>query len=167
MAKSSRVVELYLLRHADAGDPDAWTGDDDVRPLSDKGVRQAERLGRHLAVIGFEPDLILASPKVRASQTAEIVAAAIGGSVTTDDGLAGGVGLASIERLLRDHGEPRRAVLVGHDPDFSDLLATLVGAPTLQMKKGALARVDLESGLQAGAAVLRWLIPPDALPREA
>jgi hypothetical protein len=34
------------------------------------------------------------------------------------------------------------------------------------MKKGALARVDLVIGVEAGGGVLRWLIPPDALPRE-
>jgi phosphohistidine phosphatase SixA len=167
MGDTARPVALHLLRHADAGDAEAWTGDDDVRPLSDKGVRQAERLGLHLALVGFEPDVILSSPKLRASQTAEIVAAALGTTVTLEDRLASSVALGAVDKVLRDHGEPRRPVLVGHDPDFSDLLASLVGAPAMPMKKGALARVDLVIGPEPGGGVLRWLLPPDALPRNS
>lgn len=158
-------VSLHLLRHADAGDPEKWQGDDAARPLSEKGVRQAERLGRHLARIGFEPDAILSSPNVRALQTAEIVGRALGVSATVDDRLAGSVDAGSIEGLLREAGSPRRPVLVGHDPDFSELLAELTGAPDLAMKKGALARVDLAEGVRPASGVLRWLLPPDLLPR--
>lgn len=158
-------VSLHLLRHADAGDPEKWQGDDAARPLSEKGVRQAERLGRHLATVGFEPDAILSSPNVRALQTAEIVGRALGVSATVDDRLAGSLDPAGVAALLRDAGEPRRPVIVGHDPDFSELLAELTGAPDLAMKKGALARVDLAEGVRPGSGVLRWLLPPDLLPR--
>ena len=34
---------LHLLRHADAGDPNAWQGPDAIRPLSAKGRRQSKR----------------------------------------------------------------------------------------------------------------------------
>jgi phosphohistidine phosphatase SixA len=166
MTESAPPVALHLLRHAHAGDAEAWDGDDDVRPLSDKGVRQAERLGLHLALTGFEPDLILSSPKLRASQTADIVGAAIGKPVTIDERLGRPFGLGPLGKLLTEHGNPRQPVLVGHDPDFSELLTTLTGAPTMPMKKGALARVDLVMGVEPGGGVLRWLIPPDALPRE-
>jgi phosphohistidine phosphatase SixA len=166
MTQPSKPIALHLLRHADAGDAEAWQGDDDLRPLSEKGVRQSERLGLHLALARFDPDLILTSPKLRASQTADIVANALGKSVNSDDRLGEHVGLATVEKLLKDHRGPKQPVLVGHDPDFSDLLATLVGAPTLPMKKAALARIDLVIGLEPGGGVLRWLLPPDALPRE-
>jgi len=46
-------MELYLLRHAHAGDPAKWSGDDGDRPISAKGRGQAERLGRLLAAIEF------------------------------------------------------------------------------------------------------------------
>jgi phosphohistidine phosphatase len=162
---TDRAVSLHLLRHADASDPEKWQGDDAARPLSEKGVRQAERLGRHLATVGFEPDAILSSPNVRALQTAEIVGRALGVSATVDDRLAGSLDPAGVAALLRDAGEPRRPVIVGHDPDFSELLAELTGAPDLAMKKGALARVDLAEGVRPGSGVLRWLLPPDLLPR--
>jgi phosphohistidine phosphatase SixA len=156
---------LYLLRHADAGDPGAWHGDDDLRPLSDKGVRQAERMGRHLARIGFEPDAILTSPRLRARQTADVVATALGREVAEEPRLADGLSPSIVASLLADAGDPQRAVLVGHDPDFSELLATLTGASEVPMKKGALARLDLRGELAPGAATLRWLLPPELLPR--
>lgn len=159
-------VSLHLLRHADAGDPEKWQGDDAARPLSEKGVRQAERLGRHLAKVGFEPDAILSSPKARALQTAEIVGRALGVAATVDDRLAGSLNPAAVAALLRDAGGPGKPVLVGHDPDFSELLAELTGAPDLTMKKGAIARVDLAEGVRAGGGVLRWLLPPDLVPRD-
>jgi phosphohistidine phosphatase len=157
------VIELYFLRHAHAGDPEAWTGDDAARPLSDKGEKQAERLGTFLAGVGFTPDAIISSPKLRAAQTAEIVARHLGIQISFDDRLAGAFEVETLETLLGDAGDPVRPVVVGHDPDFSDVLAELSGASRLPMPKGALARVDIERPLRAGGGTLHWLVPPDLL----
>lgn len=156
-------LEIYLLRHADAGDPGAWRGPDAERPLSAKGNRQADRLAAFLAGIAFKPDAIISSPKVRASQTAEIVAQGLGMSVALDDRLAEGFGLADIGALLEEGSGPGRILLVGHDPDLSDILCQLLRTKTVPMPKGALARVDIDGPPRAGAGVLRWLLPPDAL----
>ena len=156
-------VELYLLRHADAGDPVAWRGPDADRPLSSKGEKQSERLGSFLLGIGFRPDVILTSPKVRASQTADRVGDRLGVEVHADSRLAGGLDLETVEAVLRDFGDPLRAVLVGHDPDFSELLATLCDGGNAGMKKGALARIDARRPLGPGGGELRWLVPPDVL----
>jgi phosphohistidine phosphatase len=153
---------LYLLRHADAGDPEAWTGPDAVRPLSDKGRKQSKRLGDHLASIGFTVDAIITSPKIRAEQTAEIVAERVKAKVSVDDRLAHGFDIDTVEAILSDAGDPERAVLVGHDPDFSETLSTLCG-PRLEMRKGAFARVEIDRPLRPGGGTLRWLISPDAL----
>jgi phosphohistidine phosphatase len=155
--------ELYLLRHAHAGDPEGWTGDDAARPLSPKGERQADRLGAFLAGVGFRPDAIVSSPKVRARQTAEIVAGRLDVEVRLDDRLGGGFDAATVDGILSDLGGAARTVLVGHDPDFSDLLAWLVRAEGLTMKKGALARVDVRGPVASGQGTLRWLVPPDLL----
>jgi phosphohistidine phosphatase SixA len=54
---------------------------------------------------------------------------------------------------------------VGHDPDFSVLTSWLTNAP-LAMAKGAVARIDVPGrAIGSGRGTLRWLIPPDALPR--
>jgi len=153
---------LHLLRHADAGDPEAWTGPDAARPLSEKGRKQSKRLGEHLSSLGFDTEVVITSPKVRAAQTAEIVAGLIDAEVAVDDRLAGPFDVDALDAILTAVGDPARAVVVGHDPDFSELLSTLVGT-RLEMKKGAFARVEADRPLRPGRADLRWLLPPDAL----
>jgi phosphohistidine phosphatase len=156
-------VQLHLLRHAHAGNPGGFSGSDDERPLSAKGEQQAERLAAFLAEVGFEPDAIITSPKIRAARTAEIVAAALGCEVRVDERLGGGFDLVAVEAILFDAGEPTKPVLVGHDPDFSETAALLSGSPSLTMRKGAFARIDAPRPLRAGAGTLRWLVSPDLL----
>jgi phosphohistidine phosphatase len=158
-------MELYLLRHAHAGDPDAWDRPDALRPLSERGERQAEALGTFLARIGFQPDAIVTSPKVRAAETAELVAKHLGVTVTVDDRLGGPLDPGVVEGIVADVEASSRVVLVGHDPDFSELVASLSGNADVPMKKGALARIDIDRPIEAAGGRLRWLIPPDALSR--
>ena len=158
-------LELYVLRHADAGDPARWTGDDAERPLSNKGRRQSKRLGRLLKDLDCRPDLVLTSPKLRASDTARLVARSIGARTATDDRLAVEFGPKQLAALVPGL-EPTVSgvMIVGHDPDFSDVVSWLVGCP-IEMRKGALARIDLQDrAVRPGHGSLRWLPPPDAVP---
>lgn len=155
-------VRLHLLRHAHAGDASEWIGDDDLRPLTKKGRGQCERLGAFLAANGVRPDVIVTSPKVRAQQTAEIVAATLGMTIKVDTRLGEGFGQRELWALLDETGA-REPMFVGHDPDFSNLLSYLIDAAGISMKKAALATVDLDTKLGDGDGVLRWLVPPDLL----
>ena len=157
---------LYLLRHAHAGSGATWTGDDAERPLSARGKEQAQKLGKLLASRGVVPDTIVSSPKVRARQTANIVADALGVGVANDDRLAEMFDLDALAGIMAGVGGTSLMV-VGHDPDFSDMLATLVGAAELPMRKGAIARVDVALPLGPGCGILRWLFPPELLPDAA
>jgi phosphohistidine phosphatase len=159
------TLQLHLLRHADAGDPEAYKGPDAERPLSAKGKDQAKRLGSFLNDVGFAPDAVISSPKVRARQTAELAADRWKTGVRFDDRLAAGFSPADVDAILADAGSPAKPVLVGHDPDFSELLSTLVGAE-VTMKKGAFARIDVRGSVADGRGTLRWLISPDLLDRE-
>lgn len=156
-------VALYLLRHAHAGDPQGWEGDDEARPLSEKGRGQAKRLGAFMAAREFAPDAIVSSSKLRAVQTAELFAAPLARPVVQDRRLAGPLDLDGLAAVV-DAAGGRRVVVVGHDPDFSELAATLCGASYLPLKKGALCRLDVSLPLQPGGAILRWLLPPELLP---
>ena len=159
----SNETQLHLLRHAHAGDPMKWTGSDAVRPLTEKGREQSERLGIFLARAGFQPDAILSSPLTRAVETARLVGAALDVRVDVVDELGGPLDLDAVEALLRSAGDPRRPVLVGHDPDFSMLAADLAGVGELPIRKATLVRIDVARPLRTGCGILRWLLPPDLL----
>jgi phosphohistidine phosphatase SixA len=62
-------MTLLLIRHASAGDRDAWVDDDRLRPLDDRGRDQASRLPELLG--DYEIARVLSSPAVRCVQTVE------------------------------------------------------------------------------------------------
>jgi 8-oxo-dGTP diphosphatase len=67
------MAQLYLVRHAKAGERRTWTGNDVDRPLSKKGRRQAEQVAKRLAKLG--PQRLLSSRYARCIQTLEPLAA--------------------------------------------------------------------------------------------
>ena len=88
----------------------------------------------------------------------------LGSRSAIDDRLGGAF------ELRRPRGHPRRCtaiperpILVGHDPDFSELVASLCGAAGVPMRKGAFARIDVDRPLRPARGDLRWLVPPDLL----
>jgi phosphohistidine phosphatase len=127
---------LWLLRHADAAD--ALPGQDDAdRPLTDKGRRQAQAVGRALARMGVALDGCLSSPRLRALDTAKLACEPLGVSIELADELRGGP--FDPERLAAGRGD--HVLLVGHEPDFSIAVHDLTGAQ-VRMKKAGLAAVD-------------------------
>jgi phosphohistidine phosphatase len=122
---------LWLLRHAEAADglPD------DERPLTDRGMRQAEAAGLALARLGTNIDVCLSSPKLRAVQTAERACEPLGIPVTIEPALSGEP--FDVHGLTAGLGD---VLLVGHDPSFSLTLHDLTGAQA-RMKKGGLAGI--------------------------
>jgi phosphohistidine phosphatase len=122
---------LWLLRHAEAVDGIP----DDERPLTEKGIQQATDAGRALQMIGASIDTCLASPKVRAQQTAQLACAALGIEVETEKRLSGEP--FDLEDVIAGRGD---VLLVGHDPSFSLLLHDLTGTQA-RMKKGGVAAI--------------------------
>jgi phosphohistidine phosphatase len=124
---------IYLLRH---GEAEAGNGDDAARRLTEKGERQARAAGRALAELGAGIEACLASPKVRALDTARIACEALGVEVEVTEALRGGP-FDALD-LAAGRGE---VLLVGHEPDFSAEVGRLTGA-NLAIKKGGIAVVD-------------------------
>lgn len=122
---------LWMLRHADAADglPD------DERPLTERGVAQAENAGRALERLGVHIDACLSSPKLRAVQTAQHACAPLGIEMTVERRLSGQP--FDVEDLIAGLGD---VLLVGHDPSFSLTLHDLTGAQA-RMRKGGLAAI--------------------------
>lgn len=158
------MTRLHLLRHAHAGDSAEWDGPDATRPLTDKGRAQADALGRFLRAGRLQTDAVLTSPKVRAAQTAELVAGHLGVPVVVEPRLGGPLDLGLLDAILGDHADPQRPILVGHDPDLSEVVAELIGSDAVPMRKGACIRIDAERPFAAEGGTLRWLIPPEVLP---
>jgi phosphohistidine phosphatase len=124
---------LWLLRHGDAedGSPDA------ERELTEKGRQQSKRAGASLDSLGVKLNACLASPKVRAVQTAELACEPFGIELQLEPKLAGGP--FDAEALAAGLGD--EVLLVGHDPDFSMAVHSLTGAQ-VRLKKGGLAGVE-------------------------
>ena len=136
---------IYLLRHGDAED---GNGDDAARRLTPKGERQARAAGRALAARGAEINACLASPRVRAAETARLACEPLGVEPETATELRGG----DFDALALAAGRGD-VLLVGHEPDFSGEVARLTGA-RVRMRKGGLAIVD-------GSTLVALLRPAD------
>jgi len=153
-------MDLYLLRHANA---DTKAETDAARPLSPKGVAQSEKVARFCEAHQILPTIILTSPLVRAKQTAEIVAAHLQVKLETVAWLASGMQPENALRSLRPHEESERVMIVGHEPDFSELAAHLLGDGTqLHLRKGSLTHFVVAE-LTAGVARLEFSLPPSLM----
>lgn len=144
---------IIFLRHGQAEDDDG--AGDAARPLTAKGVEQAELAGRALARLDLVPDLCLTSPRVRAAETARLACAELGLDPVVESAL--GDGDFQAEALAGDIGT---VLLVGHEPTFSSEVARLTGG-SVRMRKGGLAVVaGMRLELLAGPDLLRLAAGP-------
>ncbi len=149
---------LYLLRHADA---DTIAPSDGARPLSEKGVEQAKKVARFCEAHDMQLSLILTSPLRRAHETAKPVAAALRAELMIVPWLASGMHPHAALEELRAYRSQTSVMLVGHEPDFSQLAAHLLGLPTnnaIHVRKGSLTLLELDV-FRPGAAALQFSLP--------
>ncbi|NJC68145.1 NUDIX hydrolase [Planosporangium thailandense] len=115
---------VILLRHASAGDRDDWEGDDDDRPLDERGRTVARNLAPVLAVYG--PTRIISAGRDRCTQTVEPVAAVTGLPIEVDDhfdeSADAAAAAAAIQRLASDDGV---TVICSQGGLIPDVVATL------------------------------------------
>jgi phosphohistidine phosphatase len=153
-------MKLYLLRHGKADWPD-WDEDDDLRPLTEEGIAEMEKVAAALKRLKLEPGAILSSPLPRALQTAEIAAKALGLAVEQEDALRPGMDAMDFVACVAER-QDRDLMIVGHEPDFSVLLLCLTGA-RVKFPKAAIAAVELSEELEEPR--LLWLFPAKTLIR--
>jgi phosphohistidine phosphatase len=155
-------MELYFLRHGIAADVGPEGSGDVGRPLTAEGIEKIKEEARGLRRLGVRPSIVLSSPLVRARQTAELVRHALGLDSRIVDALAPGCDIVRLRDLIGEYRSAERVMVVGHEPDFSEMIGALTGGSRILLKKGGLARVDLET-VGIGAGTLVWLLPPLAL----
>lgn len=155
-------MELLLIRHAKA---EAYNTSDAERALTERGREQAAKVGSFLRQNDLLPGVTLASPLVRARETAEIICeVAAAQSPVIEPWLACGMRPALAMSELTAYEEFHRVAIVGHNPDFEYLAEWLLGAQHggIHVRKASVIHF---SNLRAPSqgAYLEMMLPVSAL----
>ena len=133
--------QLWLLRHGEAEPHDARP--DAERRLTDRGREQSRVAGCALAALKIQVHLAFTSPKVRARDTAVLACEPLGVEPIEHAALFAGFDVTDALELLAAAGPDQRVLVVGHEPDFSQVVYDLTGG-RIDFKKGGLAGVRLD-----------------------
>lgn len=162
---------VHLLRHGIAIDPsDPACPTDPERFLTDKGKTRTRAAAKGLRRIDIAPVIIIASPYVRAQQTAEIAREELGGdaiALESSDALIPMADPSRIVDILRAKTDSN-ILCVGHAPNLDLVVAYLVGAdePITSLKKAGCASIEIRHGRPGpGTGALVGLYPASALRR--
>src|SRR6478609_5062887 len=140
---------IYIVRHASAGQHLTNSKKDEKRPLDADGIEQCGVVGRALAALNVQPEVIISSPLKRSTQTASLVGNELGyeGKLQLDAGLRPEAGLADFRKLLEKYARQEAIMVVGHNPNLSQFLGAVISEPggeaSLELKKGAVAKVEM------------------------
>ena len=154
-------MNLYLMRHANAGIPRESAKLDAKRGLIAEGKEQCMVMGRILGALKVQPDVIVASPLKRALQTAQFVGNELGyeGKVEVSSALDFNATYADFQKLLEKYADRQDLLVVGHNPNLFQFLGRLItgnGGAGVRMRKGSVARIDMAKH----PPLLQWLIDP-------
>lgn len=144
--------QLWLLRHGEAAPH--GTKPDAERELTERGRVQARNAGRALAALEIAFHYVFTSPKVRARDTAVLACEALGVEPVVHAPLAEGFDADDARELLYAAGEDQRVLVVGHEPDLSQVVHDLTGG-RIDMKKGGVAGVRIDGTRGELIALLR------------
>ncbi len=157
-------MNLYVLRHASAGTSRANPLLDVKRPLDRDGKRHCLQLAQILNNLKIQFDLIASSPLKRSLQTATLLGTETGyeAQVLLSNALAPAATLPDFQKLLRDHEAVENLLVVGHNPNITSFLGSIIVphgsryTAQIRLRKGTLARVNLTRG----PATLQWMLDP-------
>lgn len=157
-------MKLYFLRHGLAGERSEWTGNDCDRPLTRQGKKRMAREAVRMKALKLNVAHIVSSPLVRAHQTAEIVARHLGllDKLIDEELLKPGFDRGALKEILKRHAAEEAIMLVGHEPDFSSTISSIIGGGRITFKKGGLAYVNLPDRTTLTGNLV-WLMPPAVL----
>ena len=157
--------ELYIMRHGLAADASEGVTDDAKRPLTPEGRKKMAEIARGLLCLGFDVDWIVSSPLVRAVETAGIVSDSLGKCVPMDfsDAVRPSGSAEELIAFLARQPDRKRILVVGHEPDLSQLAARLVGAgrnANLAFKKGGCCLIAFDEFPPKSPGRLVWWLTP-------
>lgn len=154
-------MNLYLMRHANAGLRRENPLLDAKRGLVKEGKDQCMLMARVLSAVGAQIDVIVSSPLKRALQTAQFVGTELGydAKVEVSQSLAPGADYRVFQDLLAKYQDREGILVVGHNPNLFQFLGKLItgnGGAAIRLRKASIARVDMEYHPPR----LQWLIDP-------
>ena len=161
-------MQLYVVRHGAAAQHAA--GGDAARPLTEAGALEVAAVGRGLRALGVALDALVASPLLRAQQTARILSDTLGAPEPETEALLDGSAAApAILRELATWTRGRgRLAIVGHQPVLGELVTLAsfgAGRASVALPPGGVARIDFAGTPRVASAVLVWLVTPDLMGR--
>jgi len=163
-----RRMDLFILRHGEAGKRSTNPGSDGERTLTSKGRKEVEAVAESFSGLGIKFDSILTSPLNRAHETAEIFSKT----------LRNKNGIADWEELKPEGSRPEfykklsefkpesNLLVVGHEPYLTNMINDIIdtnGNGYIALKKSGLARVRVTSLSPKIRGELRWLLTPKLL----
>jgi len=151
-------MKLYVVRHAAAIERTAKVPEEQ-RYLTPKGRDFMRKTARTMLTKGMEPSLILTSPLVRAVQSADILAEALSYivPVIVTDELSPGFDVGTLQRLLAEFPQADELMIVGHEPDLSAVVSSLLSLKGgFDFKKGSAFKLTLDAKLTK-PATFKWL----------
>lgn len=119
---------IYIIRHGQAHNG-SHTGRDQDRTLTELGHLQAKAVGVYLKACEQQPIGVIASPFVRAQETASEICSVLGQSIITDDRLGADRRLSEMLAVLEDHRDKESIAIVSHMPTVGQLESLLTIGP--------------------------------------
>lgn len=153
-------MNVYIVRHAEAIERGSTNIPDGDRYLTPKGRSLFRKTAKNMIRAGAAPDVIVTSPLVRSVQTAEILCEKMGfkGECLVAGALAPGFALPGLRKILSELPPLREIALVGHDPDLSDLLVSLLPlGDGFRLKKGAVVALCVDPSRLKSSAEFLWM----------
>ena len=167
--KAPSGYELYIMRHGLAvARGSVGFADDAQRPLQPEGKEKMREIAEGLKRVGLELDWVVSSPLVRAVETAQIIAESLASSAAVDvcDAMGPGGSHEEVIAFLAKRPGRTRVLVVGHEPDLSELAARLIGAGShanLGFKKGGCCMISFEEFPPRSPGQLTWWLTPRLL----
>src|ERR1700692_351537 len=156
---------IYFLRHASAGEHFVNPKKDEKRALDKEGIEQCGYVGRALAAIEAQVDVVASSPLKRATQTASLVGNEMGyeGKLQIETGLRPEATFSDFRKLLEKYARQEAIMVVGHNPNLSQFLGAVISdsgcEASVELKKGAVAKVEM----RRTSGSLQWCLTPKIL----
>jgi phosphohistidine phosphatase len=144
--------QLWFLRHGEAEPHGARP--DEQRRLTPRGEQQSRDAGHALAALELTFQLVVTSPRVRGLDTARLACEMLGCEPVVHAALSSGFDADDVRELTLAAGPDKRLLIVGHNPDFEQVVYDLTGARTA-LKKGGIAAVRLDGRSGTLIALMR------------